>query len=125
MAMSDESPTPPKAKVKPWLSRTGPLVSFHCDDGVLYLSQFHRLSAVSPDPQRVEIFAPPHGVMVITGPEARHLCYVLEAQHATEIRADGVVLTSVRRLTDKEYAARQLEEEATVVNPPPDLDEVD
>jgi hypothetical protein len=125
MAMSDESPTPPKDKVKPWLSRTVPLVSFHCDDGVLYLAQFHRLSAVSPEPQRVEIFAPPHGVMVITGPEARHLCYALEAQHATEIRADGVVLSSVTRLTDKEYAARQLEAELPTVDPEPGIGELD
>jgi hypothetical protein len=125
MAMSDESPTPPKDKVKPWLSRTVPLVSFHCDDGVLYLAQFHRLSAVSPEPQRVEIFAPPHGVMVITGPEARHLCYALEAQHATEIRADGVVLSSVTRLTDKEYAARQLEAELPAVDPEPGIGELD
>jgi hypothetical protein len=125
MAMSDESPTPPKDKVKPWLSRTVPLVSFHCDDGVLYLAQFHRLSAVSPEPQRVEIFAPPHGVMVITGPEARHLCYALEAQHATEIRADGVVLSSVTRVADKEDAARQLEAELPAVDPEPGIGELD
>jgi hypothetical protein len=37
----------------------------------------------------------------------------------------GVVLTSVRRLTDKEYAARQLEAELPAVGPEPNLDELD
>ena len=101
------------------------MVSFLCDDGSLYLSQFGSIAAVSPDPQRVEVFAPPHGVIVIFGPEVRDLCAALELQRATLIRKDGVALTSVTRLTDKEYAARQIGAERPTVNPEPDLDELD
>ena len=63
--------------------------------------------------------------MVITGPEARHLCYALEAQHATEIRADGVVLTSVTRLTEQAYALQQIEAAGSTAESEPDLDELD
>ena len=101
------------------------MVSFLCDDGSLYLSQFGSIAAVSPDPQRLEVFAPPYGVIVIIGPEVRELCFALEIHRATMIRADGVALTSVTRLTDKQYAARQLEAEGTAVSPEPDLDELD
>ena len=123
--MNLSSPYPPKDTVKPWVSQVGPMVSFLCDDGSLYLSQFGSIAAVSPDPQRVEVFAPPHGVIAIFGPEVRALCAALELQRATLIRKDGVALTSVTRLTDKEYAARQIGAELPTVHPEPDLDELD
>jgi hypothetical protein len=100
------------------------MVAFLCDDGALYLSPFRSIAAVSPDPQRVEVFAPPHGLFVITGPQVRDLCAALQLQRATLIRKDGVALTSVTRLTDKGYAARQIGADLPTVHPQPDLDEL-
>jgi hypothetical protein len=79
----------------PWVDRTDKIIQFLADDGVLYCSQHHHLSAVSPAPARLEVKAPPHGTVIITGPLARELCNCLCAGHATLIRADRVEILSV------------------------------
>jgi hypothetical protein len=114
--------SPPVEAIKPWTSKTGPLISFLCDDGALYQSQFHHLSTVSPTPERLEIHAPPHGYTVITGPVVRELCAALESQRATMIRTDGIALTSVIRLSEKEHAVHQIEVAGQSAHPDPDLD---
>ena len=71
--MSDNTPTQTKGKVKPWISQTGPLISFLCDDGGFYLSQFSSIAAVSPNPGVLEVLAPPHGLEMVdplAAPEA-------------------------------------------------------
>jgi hypothetical protein len=86
--------------VKPWLSKTDSIISFLCDDGALYCSQHHSLSAVSPEPHRLEIKAPPNGTIIVTGPAARELCACLCGGRATMIRNDGEDIRGVSFLPD-------------------------
>lgn len=86
--------------VKPWLARGDRIVQFLTGEGTLYASQHQNLSAVSSGPERLEVKAPPHGTIVITGPAARDLCSSLCAGQATMIRADGIELLSVERVPE-------------------------
>jgi hypothetical protein len=92
---------------------------------VLYQSQFGQISTVSPTQGRLEIHAPPHGVIAIAGPQARELCLALESQRATMIRTDKLGLTSVVRLSEQQYALQKIEAATPASNAEPDLDELD
>src|SRR3954447_7072911 len=77
----------PPEPVKPWLGKDDSIIQFLCDDGTLYCSQHHALSAVSPAPDWLEVIVPPHkGRIIITGPAARELCGCLCSGRATMIR---------------------------------------
>jgi hypothetical protein len=88
-------PSAPPEPVKAWIGRHDPIIQFLTDDGSLYAAQHNALSATSPEPERLEVKAPPHGTIVITGPAARELCNCLCAGQATLIRTDGTDLLSV------------------------------
>jgi len=94
-------PSAPPEPVKAWVARDDRIIQFLADDGSLYCSQHHALSAVSPSPDRLEVKAPPHGTLIITGPAARELCNCLCAGQATLIRTDGVDLTSVEYVPEE------------------------
>jgi hypothetical protein len=81
--------------LRPWLARDDRIIQFLADDGQLYASQHHLLSAISPAADRLEVEAPPHGTLIITGPAARELCASLCASRATMIRADHTDIESV------------------------------
>jgi hypothetical protein len=85
----------------PWVDRPDKIIQFFTDEGALYCSQHHHLSAASPVPDRLEIKAPPHGTVIVTGPLARELCGCLCAGHATLIRADGTEILSVTLQMDQ------------------------
>jgi hypothetical protein len=87
--------------VKAWVARDDRIVQFLADDGSLYCSQHHALSAVSPGPDRLEVKAPPHGTLIITGPAARELCNCLCAGQATLIRTDGEEILSVEYVPEE------------------------
>ena len=94
---------PTAEPLKPWLSREDRIIQFLTDDGSLYGAQHHQLSMASPgeDPNRLEVKAPPHGTIVITGPAARELCACLCAGRATLIRSDHTDIESVTRVADE------------------------
>ena len=88
--------------VKAWVGRDDRIIQFLADDGILYASQHQHLSAVSPEANRLEVTAPPHGTLVISGPAARDLCNCLCAGQATLIRSDGAEITSVECVPDED-----------------------
>ena len=95
--------TEPLEPVKPWLSRDDRIIRFLTDGGILYGSQHHNLSAISPGEGQVEVKIPPHkGSIVIIGPAARELFEALCTGRATMIRKDGQDLLSVTFIPDPE-----------------------
>jgi hypothetical protein len=102
MSATPSTALPPEP-VKPWLGKEDSIIQFLCDHGTLYCSQHHSLSAVSPEPDRLEVTAPPHkGRIVITGPAARELCACLCSGRATMIRTDGTDIREVTFLPDED-----------------------
>src|SRR5690349_6685390 len=104
----------PPEPIKPWLplhNDADPIIRFRADDRKWYAAQSHELSAVYDElAQRLEVKAPPHGTIVITGPKAENLFELLCAHKATAIRTDKAGILSVEVIPDEED-----EEEAQAV----------
>jgi hypothetical protein len=104
MSATPSTALPPEP-VKPWLGKEDSIIQFLCDDGALYCSQHNALSAASAEPDRLEINAPPHGTIIITGPAARELCACLCSGRATMIRRDGADIASVTFIPEESDVA--------------------
>jgi hypothetical protein len=93
--------------VRPWSSGNAePLISFCTDDGKIYCSQFHHLSAVLDESnQQLDVKAPPHGTIVICGSFVGELCEALCTHRATKIRKCEPEIASVTFIPDEESVA--------------------
>jgi hypothetical protein len=102
--------TPPPPTPKPWQSKGDPIVTFWTDDGKVYGSQHAQLSVYCPDPDRLEVTVPPHGVIVITGPAALVLLDLLCSHRASMIRRgsfEDLEITSVTLISEETAAAEK------------------
>jgi hypothetical protein len=103
-------PTPPW-RILSDPSHRDPIIQFRADDRRWYGSQSNALSTVYDEmAHRLEVKAPPHGILVISGPGTAELRKHLSAHQVTDIRTDGSVILSVERMADPED-----EEEAQAV----------
>jgi hypothetical protein len=91
----------PPSGIKPWVSKSEPIVCFRTDDGKVYLEQFHDIDGVYDEETQTLSVKVSDGTIAITGPGAWELTEQLCPGKVTMVRTDGHQITSVEFAPDE------------------------